>query len=118
MSAYIHRPGARFTWPVIVSATERTYDTPIAGHRARQAVYRVCALLSLAYGYCFVPRSDPSVLMPGQLAVTVPQTVGDFADVMQDSPLPDDINIYKGDSPLLVPAWPLPRGPSWTMTTS
>ena len=100
---------ARYTWPVIVSGTAHTYKQQVAAHMARNLVHRLCALVSVIVGSCWIMRSGPDVDIPGQPArglSSVPQSIGpwDSTDI-PDGSLPDDFNVYAGDEPLVLPAW-------------
>jgi hypothetical protein len=106
----IDRPWpARYTWPVIASGTAHTYSVEFAEYLARKQAYRACALLSVIWATCWIPRSGPDVQVPGwpeQGLPAVPQSVGSWESTSHpDESLPADFNVYEGDDPLVLPAW-------------
>lgn len=105
----IERPWpARYTWPVIASGTVHTYSPDFAQYSARGLAHRVCALVSVILGTCWIPR-DPDVQIPGwpeQGLSGVPQSVGPWDSTQfPDESLPADFNVYTGDDSLVLPAW-------------
>jgi hypothetical protein len=100
---------ARYTWPVIVSGTVHTYKRDLAVHTARKLVHRICALVSVILGICWIMRSGPDAEIPGQSSQglsAVPQSIGPWDSTgFPDESLPPDFNVYTGDDPLMLPPW-------------
>ena len=100
---------ARYTWPVIATGAVRTYRPEFAEHLARKLTYRICALLSVISGTCWIARSGPHVQIPGfpeRGLRTVPQSIGSWENTPHpDESLPADFNVYEGDEPFVLPPW-------------
>ena len=85
-----------------------TYSPDFAQYSARGLAHRVCALVSVILGTCWIPR-DPDLQIPGwpeQGLSGVPQSVGPWDSTQfPDESLPADFNVYTGDDSLVLPAW-------------
>ena len=102
-----HAGLVRYSWPVIASATDRTYDRQVAESRANHVLHRVCALLTLFWGEPWIARTHPRVPAPGVQPLSVPQSVGPFEQLpgpLGSEPLPAHFNTFDGE-PARLPEW-------------
>ncbi len=61
------------SWPIVVDGTNAGYNWPVASLAATQDLYRLCALLSVAWKHCWVLRDSPRPKEWGEL--TIPEHV-------------------------------------------
>ena len=66
------RPRPYNSWPLIAQGSVSAYDIITAMTQARRPLHRLCALLSVAWGTCWVRRSEPTLSVPGQGRPAIP----------------------------------------------